>query len=121
MIKKDSKTTKLSKELYPNEVILKASHFFTDKYYITLDVDDKYYYISFEPIDGKMEKDVLKEFSNEVITQATRYKIMQETKNIRELILGRALASTIIDDSDSGFIDDENINADDILINWFEK
>ena len=68
-----------------------------------------------------MEKDILKQFTNEVITQATRYKIMQETKSIRELILGRALASTIIDDSDSGFIDDENINADDILISWFEK
>lgn len=121
MIKKDSKTTKLSKELYSNEVLLKASHFFTDKYYITLDADDKYYYITFEPIDGKMEKDILKQFTNEVITQATRYKIMQETKSIRELILGRALASTIIDDSDSGFIDDENINADDILISWFEK
>lgn len=46
---------------------------------------------------------------------------MQDTKEIRELILGRALASTIIDDSDTGFIDDSNIKAEDILSSWFEK
>lgn len=121
MIENNFIETKLSKELYPDEVILKAAQFFTDKYYMTLDTDEKYYYVTFEAIEGYIEKDIIKKFSNEVLTQATRYKIMKETKNIRELILGRALASTIIDDSDSGFIDDENIKAEDILVSWFEQ
>ena len=38
-----------------------------------------------------------------------------------KIILGRALASTIIDDSDTGFVDDANINSEDILNNWFDE
>ena len=112
---------KLVKELYPKEAILKASHFFTDRYYMSLDTDEKYYYIDMSPIENEIEKDIEKQFLNEALTQSARYKVMQDTKGIRELILGRALASTIIDDSDTGFVDDENINAEDILNNWFDK
>ena len=97
---------KFTKELYPKEAVLKAAQFFTDKYYISLDTDEQYYYINMESIIGEMEKDIEKQFANEVLTQAARFKVMQETKAIRELILGRALASTIIDDSDTGFVDD---------------
>lgn len=112
---------KFTKELYPKEAILKAAQFFTNKYYMSLDNDEQYYYINIEPVDGKFEKDIEKKFANEALTQSARYKVMQETKEIRELILGRALASTIIDDSDTGFVDDENIKAEDILNNWFDK
>ena len=111
---------KLTKELYPKEAILKAAQFFTDEYYMSLDVDEQYYYVSIEPIDGKTGKDVEARFLNEALTQSARYKVMQETKEIRELILGRALASTIIDVSDTGFVDDESIHAEDILNNWFD-
>lgn len=68
-----------------------------------------------------MEKNIEKQFANEALTQSARYKVMQETKEIRELILGRALASTIIDDSDTGFVDDKNIHAEDILNSWFDE
>lgn len=112
---------KLVKELYPKEAILKAAQFFTDRYYMSLDTDENYYYVDIEPNGYEIEKDIEKQFMNEALTQSARYKVMQETKGIRELILGRALASTIIDDSDTGFVDDENIKAEDILNNWFDK
>lgn len=111
----------LVKELYPKEAILKAAQFFTDRYYMSLDSDEKYYYIDMEHINGEIEKDIEKLFLNEALTQSARYSVMKETKGIRELILGRALASTIIDDSDTGFVDDENINAEEYLQSWFDK
>lgn len=112
---------KFTKDLYPKEAVLKAAQFFTDRYYMSLDVDGRYYYVDIEPIDGVWEENIEKQFANEALTQSARYKVMQETKEIRELILGRALASTIIDDSDNGFVDDENIHAEDILNSWFDE
>ena len=112
---------KLAKDIYPKEVVLKTAQFFTDKCFISLDVDEKYYYVDIEPIKGELEKDIEKQFANEALTQAARFMVSQDTKEIREIILGRALASTIIDDSDTGFVDDENIHAEDILKNWFEQ
>lgn len=112
---------KLNKELYPKEVVLKTADFFVDKYYMSLDTDNKYYLIDIEGKDGNIQTDIEKQFINEALVQSARYSVMQQTKNIRELILGRALASTIIDDSDTGFVDDENINSEDILHNWFDK
>lgn len=112
---------KFTKELYPKEAVLKAAQFFTDKYYMSLDTDEHYYYVDIEPMTGGMEKDIEKQFANEALTQSARFKVMQETKEIRELILGRALASTIIDNSDTGFVDDENIHAEDILNSWFDE
>ena len=112
---------KLVKELYPKEAILKAAQFFTDRYHMSLDTDEKYYYVDIKGINNELENDIEKQFLNEALTQAARYKVMQETKGIRELILGRALASTIIDDSDTGFVDDANINSEDILNNWFDE
>lgn len=111
---------KLNKELYPKEAILKAANSFTDRYFIYLDVGNKYYFVDIEGKGEDVEIDIEKQFVNETLVQSARYSIMQQTKNIRELILGRALASTIIDDTDTGFVDDENISAEDILHNWFE-
>ena len=111
---------KISKEMYEKEAIIKASYFFTDKYYIDLTVDDSFFLVNITPKNDFIEEDVEKEFMNEVLIQTTRLLISMRTKNIREMIIGRALASTIIDTRDTGFVDDETINSNDILNNWFD-
>ena len=111
---------KLSKELYEKEAIIKAAYFFTDKYYIDLKVDENCYIVCLQPKHVDLEENSEKEFMNEIIIQTTRLLISRRTKNIREMIIGRALASTIIDNRDDGFVDDELINSDDILNNWFD-
>lgn len=68
---------------------------FLDKYYIYLDTDEKYYLIDLESKSGQPEKDIEKHFLNEALIQSARYSVMQQAKTIRELILGRAFASTI--------------------------
>ena len=111
---------KLSKEMYEKEAIIKAAYLFTDRFHIELDSDSDYFYIDMKSKENIENNDVEKDFLNEVLIQTTRLHISTQTKNIREMIIGRALASTIIDDKDNGFLDDESINADDILNNWFD-
>lgn len=112
---------KFRKALYPKEAIIKASYFFADKYFISLDADEEYFFVSMDPKCNEFDQDVEKEILNEVLAQTNRYLISSSTKNIREMIVGRALASTMIDNRDKGYIDDESISADDILVNWFDK
>ena len=112
---------KFNKEIYPREAIIKASYFFADDYYINLDVDDNYYIVHISAKKEVDNNDLEKEFQNEVLAQTNRHLISTTTKNIRELIVGRALASTMIDMRDEGFVDDEDILSDEILVDWFEK
>ena len=112
---------KFKKEIYPREAIIKASYFFADDYYITLDSDDEYYTVRIFAKGNIVNNELEKEFQNEVLAQTNRHLISTTTRNIRELIVGRALASTMIDMRDEGFVDDEDILADEILVDWFEK
>ena len=112
---------KLTKQLYNKEIISKAAFSFTNDCFVSLDADDDYYYIAIERKDGEDDPNLEKEFGNEVVTQAARYNIMKETKELREIIIGRALASTILNDSDTGFVDDESFQAEDIIYDWFER
>ena len=112
---------KLAKEFYNKEIITKAAFLFTNDYYISLDADAGYFYVSIERKDGVVDPSIEKEFVNEAVLQAARYNIMKETKELREIIVGRALASTILNDSDTGYVDDESFRAKDLLYDWFDK
>jgi His-Xaa-Ser system protein HxsD len=112
---------RFKKDLYPKEAIIKASYFYTDDYFVSLDADHDYFLVNMEPKKNHVAQNVEKEFLNEVLAQTNRYLISTTTKNIRELIIGRALASTMIDNCDKGYVDDESISADNILVNWFDK
>lgn len=112
---------RFKKDLYPKEAIIKASYFFADDFYITLDTDEEYFLVNMDPKSDLIDQNVEKEILNEVLAQTNRYLISNATKNIRELIVGRALASTMIDNRDQGYVDDSTISAEDILVNWFDK
>ncbi len=113
---------RFKKELYPKDAIIKASYFFADDFFIALDSDEEYYVVNMEAKNASIDLiNIEKEFQNEVLAQTNRYIISTATKNIRELIIGRALASTMIDKRDKGYVDDQSISADDILVNWFDK
>ena len=64
----------------------------------------------------------LKEFENELLFQSLRHSIYQQTKEIRQLIITRALASTVIDENTvTCENDEENFDIDSILEDWFDK
>ena len=111
---------RFSKELYPKVALIKAAYNFTDSAYIHLDADDNYFYVT---IESKQSSGVVseKEFVNEMLTQSVRHEVYQQTKNIRELLLARAMATSVIvddaliDEQDTGDSFEEN----DILKDWF--
>ncbi|AGY77735.1 hypothetical protein [Clostridium autoethanogenum] len=53
-------------------------------------------------------KKLVGEFYNELLNQTLRIEIFKETKNIRELILGRALYNTCVEVKESNSINKEN-------------
>ena len=116
---------RFSRHIYPKSALLKCAYSFTDRAYIHLDQDDQYFLVDIVSKDNK-EIDYL-EFENEMLAQTVRYEIFQQTKTIRQLIVARSLASTVIvepqNDCD-GFEtmeDYETFDIDKVLTDWFER
>ena len=114
-------TIHVDKALYCREVLLKTAYTFTSQVYLHLSQSDSEWIISWTP---KANSDVdPAEFENELISQQLRFLLLEKTSDIRKLILARAFASTVIDNSavriDSNEFTDAN-NAD-ILKDWYEN
>lgn len=110
---------KFRKELYSKVALIKAAYNYTDQAYVHLDADSDYFYVSIEPRHAGCEI-CEQDFTNEMLTQSVRHEVYQQTKNIRELLLARAMASSVIvdehlveEDQDSTFTESE------ILKDWF--
>lgn len=116
-----------NKELYNKEALLKAAYSFTDKAYIHLDADEEYYIVTVE-MKGDTGAGIIseKDFQNEILAQRVRQIVSKQTKHVRELMLARAFSSTIIDSNEcDGYHEDEltldDVDRQDILMDWFEK
>jgi His-Xaa-Ser system protein HxsD len=119
---------KFSKELYPKFALIKTAYAFTNRAYVHLDADGLYYMINWIPRESQ---DVVTEgeFMNEMLAQCARYEILRKTRNLRELLAARAIASTMLDmsginqeDSDTDFDNEGMLSSEDeILKDWFEK
>lgn len=111
---------KFCKELYSKVALIKAAYNFTDNAYIHLDSDDKYYYVEIQT-KNEAFKITENEFINEMLTQSVRHEVYKQTKNIRELLLARAMATSVVVDED--LVDDpetgEAFSENDILKDWF--
>ncbi len=106
-------------DLYSREAVLKASYAFTDDWYIHLDVDDGAYCISLRQKDGDETDELYAMFENELIAQETRRVVTNRTKNLREMIVAKALSSTIIREDGLPSEEDGQYNAEEILTDWF--
>jgi len=110
-----------SKELYSKTALLKAAYAFTDKAYIHLDATSLDYIVD---IEMKPEHKIIpeSEFINEMLHQAVRFDVYSKTKTIRELLMARAMASTVIDNLVQEVDDSESasFDMDKILTDWFE-
>ena len=115
---------KFKQELYPKEAVMKAAYHFIDRCYIHVDVIDGEYVI--EIIKKKESEEDLTEyeFENELLAQAVRYQVYSQTHTIREILMARAMSSTI---TGSGTEYEkascpENLDSlENILEDWFDK
>lgn len=114
------KEMKFSKELYSKIALIKAAYNYTDIAYVHLDADDVYYYVSIENKKPGQEINE-QDFINEMLAQSVRHEIYQQTKNIRELLLARAMATSVI--VENGIEENEKVNGlfneNEILKDWF--
>lgn len=114
-------------KLYEKPALLKAAYAFVDKYYIHLEFNaDGDYYIRFTPKSGETSGDVIEQFENELLAQTVRQHVYKETKTLREIMVARAMASSMIlddvsiDAALSGDGKNKNYVLDDILTDWFK-
>lgn len=122
-IDKDKITFYIDTNIYNDTVIKKAIYNFIDNRKIILNkFDEKTVVIVSKKSDDNID-DFIKKFYSELLNESLRFEVMKETKNIRELILGRALYSTCIDtkNSEEQLEKNEKYNINDIAKNWFEE
>lgn len=116
----------LSKNIYPLVCVKKALVNFMEMSYIKLgDKGNKIIIqIALKDLSENLEI-IVGEFYNELLRESLRYNIASETKNLRELIVGRALYTTCIDLDDNiekkNDVIEDDYNLEDIAVNWFEK
>lgn len=117
----------LNKNIYPLVSVKKAISNFMSDAYIKIDKINKNNIIIEIELKRDNERDtneVIGEFYNELLRESLRYDITMQTKNIRELIVGRALYTTCIDIEEGESKDKEtkeNYDLDEVAVNWFEK
>ena len=128
----DSQMNKFSftvtKGMYLPQVILKAAYAFIKDAYIHIDETPDTWIINFSlKNDTGDHAAFMGEFENELISQAVRWNVYQQTHTLRELLMARAMTSTMIDDNDpmeritgdQADIDENELNS--ILTNWFDS
>lgn len=112
-----------SKEMYPKIALLKSAYAFTDRAYLHLDVKDRYYLVQITPKDGQpaVTED---EFVNEMLCQCVRHEVYEQTKTVRELLVARAMASTVIEQPDTASyeeVEQQTLESENqILKDWFD-
>ena len=61
------------------------------------------------------------EFKNELLSQAVRFELYEQTKDVRKLIAMRALATTIVGEAKEVIEPPKTYTEDEILKDWFEN
>lgn len=132
----DRAIIKIDANVYPLASVKKAMFNYVEKLYMNAKVKWNKIEILVELIDNNADIETeIKEFLNDCIRESLRYEISVETKNIRELILGRALYSSCIkvdenaidcnsknnESENSHFSEIDDFDLNDIAINWFDR
>lgn len=101
----------INEKIYSLTAVMKTAYMFIDKVYIYLDYESeniiKVQFTFKEVYDKSNMGKTVNEFCNELLSQCLRIKIFKDTKNIRELILGRALYNTCIENDKGSQLSDE--------------
>lgn len=116
---------KVSSEIYDKDTVLRACYRFLDEYFIFISKEQKYYVITIaakkEFLNTSEIEACIGEFNNELLHQEICNKVFQETKNIRELILTRAMYSSYIEEPEYFAEGKENYSVEEIVKDWFDE
>lgn len=133
---KNKALIELDANAYPLASVKKAMFYYIDKLYMNVEVVNNSINVTAEKIDNKVDfENEIKEFINDCLRESLRYEISVQTKDIRELILGRALYSMCIKVDDREltcnlpveerkkviYDESDDFDINDITVNWFNK
>ena len=110
--------------LYHKEAVMKAAYHFIDRSYVHVDICEDDYVVKITPKKGYQIDDISGEYENELLAQTVRYYVYQQTHTIREILMARAMSSTISGgsyESDSTELPEKVDDLESILMDWFEK
>ena len=110
-------------DIYPKEAVLKAAYAFIGDYYLHIRLEGKLYIVDITPKDEVGTESVIREFENELLAATLRLQIYQRTHVLREIMLARAMASTMIVDESVNTEEDEDsagVSLSEITKDWFE-
>ena len=118
-----------NKELYSKEALLKAAYHFTDKAYVYLGVEEDSFFVDFAEKDGlPFDEEALEQaFKNELLAQVIHQTVSRETMVLRELLVARALSSTLVEEgtpsnvAESPMTEDALDELDAIAKDWFDE
>lgn len=115
---------RVNKELYPLRAIYRAAYLFTDKYYIGLDQKEEVYIIKFSAKDRKCDYDDVGSFQNELLNQSLKSVLSDNTREIRELIVTRALYSSFLPEKNEEVVatsetSEAEYDLDEIARAWY--
>lgn len=121
---------KVKKDIYPLKAVYRAAYLLTDEYYIGIDQNSDEYLIFFSSkeraADGRMKAVDFEDagrFQNELLDQSMKLAIGNDTRQIRELIVTRALYSAFIpqEESEEETDSDEEYNLEEIAEAWKDE
>lgn len=115
------------KALFPHVVLLKAAYSFLDLLYIHFDETDTAWQVNMtrKSLDTE-SKNYAEEFENELLAQAVRYDVYLQTHTVRELLVARAMTTTMVDEADPFekiSTDEKSVSSEElneILTDWFK-
>jgi len=122
-------------DIYPIIVIEKTISNFLDIAFAKMEKENNKIIVKLVLNSEQNTHNIVGKFYNELLEESLRYNIARETKNLRELIVGRALYSTCIEvdnvENEKETIKVENesfsnteekdYDIEEIAVNWFEK
>lgn len=125
----------LDVDIYPIIVIEKTISNFLDIAFAKIEKKNNKIIVKLVLTSKQNTNNIVGKFYNELLEESLRYNIARETKNLRELIVGRALYSTCIEvdnvENEKETIKVENesfsnteekdYDIEEIAVNWFEK
>ena len=117
---------RVNKELYPLKAIYRAAYLFTDKYYIGLDQTEEVYIIKFSGKEKDCDYNDVGKFQNELLNQSLKLALSNDTREIRELIVTRALYSSFLpEESEETYSEQDKVgqefDLDEIAKAWYEE
>ena len=125
----------LDVDIYPIIVIEKTISNFLDIAFAKIEKENNKIIVKLVLNSEQNINNIVGKFYNELLEESLRYNIARETKDLRELIVGRALYSTCIEvdnvENEKETIKVENesfsnteekdYDIEEIAVNWFEK